>query len=142
MRGCGPTLIATAVLLAGCGGGGGGESVAKTAGRMLSDTAHQTPAFVKARTVKALDELLSAESVDEALAGALCQGVTSLANQGSLPDGSDWRDFLISFVEGRLVGVSHTIVADKVDELNATANLAQINAASARYYLQGCVARL
>jgi hypothetical protein len=132
-------LIAAAVLISGCGGG---ESATKSAGQILRDAAHETPALVKRQTVKALDELLSEEAVEEGVASAFCQGVTSLANEGALPEGSDWRDFLISYVEQRLIGVSHTVVEEKVDEFNAAANLSQIDSGTASYYVRGCLARL
>jgi hypothetical protein len=97
---------------------------------------------IKEQTAKALDRLTSGESVDDAIANAFCQGVTSLANTGQLPDASDWRDFLIAQVEQRLIGASHNVVEDKVQQFDAAANLSAINPGVANYYVRGCAARL
>lgn len=137
MRGCAVFWVATAALIVGCGN----ESALKVAGERLAQAAGKGGVVVRQHTAAALDDLTSAEAIDEVIAGAFCQGVTSLANVGALPGGSDWGSFLVSHVEQRKLGFSHSLVEDKVSDFEAAGNLSQINPRAAQYYVQECLAR-
>jgi hypothetical protein len=80
----------------------------------------------------------SPSAVDQVLAEAACEGFTSIANTGQLPDRGDWTRFMIGKVTGRLIRVDPYYLRNKVEGLTAATNAFGYNPQLAVWYARGC----
>jgi hypothetical protein len=147
----------------GCGGGGGAQNAGHAASELsrglsaADDIARVTDDAARARALgrrrvptsttqvldSALRQLQESKEIDQLLVAGFCDGMRNVAATGQLPNGQDWFNFLKGYVQGRVLsaatgGVPLNIIDTKVQQFTTTAQLAQINPAYARLYLQRC----
>ncbi len=123
--------FAVVASLAGCGGD------AKPLVRVVGEGLDEAPNVRQmADDLQRLDR--EGDNVDVALGNAFCDGVTTVAQDGELPDGEDWAGFLQGRIEDQVFEVSPGVIGDKVEEFEAAANLAQVNPGLAVRYAQAC----
>lgn len=87
-----------------------------------------------------LKQLQADGGLDQALRDAFCNGAMSIVRHGSLPEGHDWRGYLISQME-IVAGTSSRQVIDKVDELESAGKLVSENGGAVRAYEHSCALR-
>ena len=121
-------LLSVVLPVAACGG----TSLVRSAGKGLGEAANARQA------ADDLQRLQNGDEVERALGDAFCDGVTTVAQDGELPNEADWASFLQDQVESQVFDVSPDVVEDKVEQFVAAANLTQINSGLAARYVQAC----
>jgi len=77
--------------------------------------------------------------LDQILAGAACETVTSYVNDEEPPSAAGWTRFIIGQASSRIgPGYDITVVQSKAESLRATIMLAQDNPGVAARYAQAC----